>query len=236
MAESTSPLLAGLVKATLTIFPANNTGSPQGSTKKLTFTFNPKEYTIAKTASWTRTDSKAAPTAGPVQWKGAQPRSINGLQVYLDKSDSESANIVSDAELLLSCCAPTRDSISKGKPSGPFVLFGWGTTVSFTAIISSVSIRYTMFRPSGEPYRAVATVNLEEVGEWVPRQNPTSGGLAVRKTHTVTSGQSLPLVAQSEYQKPALWRAIAQANNIDDPMRVAIGRKLLIPPRKRPRR
>jgi nucleoid-associated protein YgaU len=40
----------------------------------------------------------------------------------------------------------------------------------------------------------------------------------------------LEQVAQREYGDPALWRAVADANGIDDPTRVARGRALLLPP------
>ena len=219
-----------LVKATLSIFPAGAGASPLGGGgQTLTFHFNPKEYTIARAAKWDRSNSKAAPTAGPVQWGGAQPRKISGLQIYLDRSYSDSESVVPETDLLLSCCSPTTDSVSQGTPSGPFVVFGWGNTMGFTAIVTQVSIKFTMFRPSGEPYRAVATLSLEEVGDPIPGQNPTSGSLSARRTHTLISGEDLALIAQSEYHKPSLWRSLAIVNGIDDPMRVRAGQRLLVP-------
>jgi nucleoid-associated protein YgaU len=219
------------VKAVITIFPANPSGLASGGTT-LTFQFNPKDYTVAKSASWARTTSQAATAAGPVQWSGAGPRTIQGLQIYLDRSEVEDGNILSESELLLSTCVPTSDSVSAGNPCGPYVQFSWGNTTSFVAIVKLVSIHYTMFRPNGDPYRGTATLNLEEVGIDPAPQNPTSGGVPARRTHTVVAGESLPLIAQMEYRKPALWRDIAAANNIDDPMRVPHGTRLLIPPRE----
>lgn len=219
-----------LEKATLTILPATSSPSMGGKGKAVTFDFNPKEYTVSKDASWARTDSQVANEAGPVQWRGPGPRKISGLEVFLDESSSATASVVKTTELLLSCCAPTAESISQGKPTGPFVLFGWGNSTSFTAIVTSVSVRYTMFRPNGDPYRAVATLSLEEVDIKTPRQNPTSGGLPARQTHTVVEGESLALIAQTEYRRPTRWRAIAEANGIDDPLRVPQGFRLLVPP------
>lgn len=217
-----------LEKATLTVMPATASPRPGGG-KTLTFHFNPKEYTLSKTASWERTDSQVAHEAGPVQWRGPGPRTISDLEIFLDESASATADVTKDVDLLLSCCTPTDKSIAEGKPSGPFVLFGWGNRMSFTAVVTSVRVRFTMFRPNGDPYRAVATLSLEEVDVKTPRQNPTSGTVAAQRTHQLVEGEDLALVAHQEYRNPALWRALAEANGIDDPLRVPDGRAILVP-------
>lgn len=54
---------------------------------------------------------------------------------------------------------------------------------------------------------------------------------------TVRIGDRLPTIAAQVYGDPRLWRAIAAANRIDDPLRFPdeqdIGRMLLVP-RQRP--
>jgi nucleoid-associated protein YgaU len=42
-------------------------------------------------------------------------------------------------------------------------------------------------------------------------------------------GETLQSVAYAELGRPAYWRAIAQLNGIDDPLRVRAGTVLLIP-------
>jgi len=54
------------------------------------------------------------------------------------------------------------------------------------------------------------------------------------KVRTVGAGDRLPLIAAEVYGDPRLWRPIAEANGIDDPLRFPdpkkdIGRLLLIP-------
>ena len=44
------------------------------------------------------------------------------------------------------------------------------------------------------------------------------------------AGDSLHSIAQRVYGKPSLWRGLAQANDIDDPMRVPPGTSILVPP------
>ena len=220
-----------LEKATLTIMAASSRPSRAGG-RTITFDFNPKEYTVSRTANWARTDSQAAEAAGPLQWRGPGPRRIEGLTLFLDESASDTASVADTTEALLECCSPTPESLQADNPSGPFVLFGWGNRTSFSAVITSVSVTYTMFRPNGEPYRASVTLSLEEVDVATPRQNPTSGGLAARRTHTVVEGESLALIAAREYRRPSEWRILAAANGIDDPMRLQSGRTLMIPPQR----
>jgi nucleoid-associated protein YgaU len=109
------------------------------------------------------------------------------------------------------------------------VRFQWGAVTGFPAHITSVSVKYTLFTPSGTPVRAVCTVQMEEMGGETSGQNPTSGALAARSVHTMVDGDSLPSIAYAEYGDPTLWRVLAEANDIDDPMRLPVGRPLLVP-------
>jgi len=45
------------------------------------------------------------------------------------------------------------------------------------------------------------------------------------------AGDSLPAVAYREYGNPNLWRALAEANGVDDPLRLRPGTSLLVPSR-----
>jgi nucleoid-associated protein YgaU len=45
----------------------------------------------------------------------------------------------------------------------------------------------------------------------------------------VRDGDSLPSIAFAAYGDPTQWRAIAEANEIDDPLRLPRGRALAIP-------
>ncbi len=216
-----------LEKATLTIVPASANPRP-GPGKTLNFQFNPQSYTVSKSATWSRSDAQCAQEAGPIQWQGAGPKQMS-LQIFLDRSDAANASVIDDVNTLFACCTPTATSKASEKPSGPYVLFGWGKNLSFWAVVTSVSVEYLMFWPNGDPYRARASLSLEQVDAPTPKQNPTSGGLPARRTHTLLEGETLAHVAQSEYGDPGAWRVLAEANGIDDPMRVRSGDRLLVP-------
>ena len=73
-------------------------------------------------------------------------------------------------------------------------------------------------------------MTFEETPASAENQNPTSGGRPGRRTHVVTTGETLPSIAYAEYKEAGRWRAIAIENGIDDPFRLAPGTALLIPP------
>ena len=204
-------------------------GAGGGSLGEVQFQFNPKEYSVKKSAKWERKPAKGAKTATMPEFKGADPSTMS-IECFLDGTEPPKRDIVKDLETLFKCCKPGEQSLGNNKPSPPFVTFGWGETMSFNAIVKSVNAKYTMFTPDGKPVRAIATVELEELPAEASRQNPTSGGLAARRSHTVVTGDSLQSVAYREYQNPGLWRALAHANDIDDPMRLRIGTHLMVPP------
>jgi nucleoid-associated protein YgaU len=200
-------------------------GAPAG---RIDFQFNPKELTLAKSASWSRETTKGSKKSGPPQYKGPQPSKLT-LEMFFDASAQQDNSVVKTVERLFGCCVPTAATHQQNKGSPPWVLFRWGTLTGFLAYISSVQVKYTLFTTGGLPIRATCTVTLEELAGESSKQNPTSGGLVPRRVHTVVEGDSLAGIAYREYGDPTMWRAVATANRVDDPMRVKPGTALLLP-------
>jgi hypothetical protein len=194
---------------------------------RITCKFNPKEYTVQKSAAWNRDNRPGVRSTSMPQFTGSEPRSLS-LEVFLDET-AKGGDVSKDVETLFGCLVPLGTTLSAQKPSPPFVQFGWGTTVLFTAYLKSVSAKYTLFRPTGAPVRAACTISLEEIPSEAGKQNPTSGSLTALRSHTMVQGDSLASVAYREYGDPTMWRALADVNRIDDPLRVRPGTRLLIP-------
>lgn len=213
-----------LQRAFLALSEPSTSGGKKGAGPDLIeFAFNPKEFTLARTAEW---KAKSSKKASMPEYAGTKPASVS-LEMFLDAS--EGGDITKQVDKLFSCVDP-HPKTKRDKPSPPFVSFGWGhQTYLERAVMKSVSVKYTRFRPDGAPIRAVASVVLEEIKPIEPRQNPTSGGIEARTERTVRAGDTLASIAYEELGTPTLWRAIAAANGIDDPFRVAIGRRLLVP-------
>jgi hypothetical protein len=108
-------------------------------------------------------------------------------------------------------------------------MFRWGGLTGFLAYISAVQAKYSLFTSSGLPIRATVSVTLEELAGEAPKQNPTSGGLVPHRVHELVAGDTLAGIAYVEYGNPNLWRAVAELNGIDDPMRLRPGQRLMLP-------
>jgi nucleoid-associated protein YgaU len=200
-------------------------GAPLG---RIAFQFNPKELSIQKAAKWERKPSRGAKTAGPPEFKGADPAKMT-VEIFFDATDTLDGSVVERVEKLFACCVPTEASAGQKKEVTPLVVLHWGKVSSFHAIVTSVQAKYTLFTPDGMPVRATCSVSLEEMPGEPPRQNPTSGAPFARASRTVIAGDTLASIAYAEYGDPRLWRPLASYNGIDDPLRVAVGSTVFVP-------
>ncbi len=205
-----------------------NTATPGSVRGRIDFQFNPKELSLTKSAKWKREAQRGAKKSGVPEFTGSDPCKLS-LEMFFDATDTMGDRVVKSVEKLFECCVPTTESLQQKKGSPPWVIFRWGGLTGFAAYVSSVAVKYTLFTPSGTPVRAVCTVTIEEISGELGGQNPTSGALAARETHTVIVGDTLPSIAFRAYGDPTMWRALAEANDIDDPMRLRNGATLLIP-------
>ena len=100
-----------------------------------------------------------------------------------------------------------------------------------TWVVVKVSVTYVMFLSDGKPVRAKVDLELQE-------SEPIKGQLVKAakespdhaKVYTVQRGDTLQSISFREYDDPAEWRRIADANAVDDPMALEPGTKLLVPP------
>jgi nucleoid-associated protein YgaU len=201
--------------------------SAGSTTGTITFQFNPKEFSVEKSAHWQTSNTAGSPNAGPAQYLGPNPSSMT-LEMFLDASEQSGGDVSKDVDKLLEACTPTDASQGKNRPVPPAVRFGWDK-VYFVGYIERVNARYTLFHSNGKPIRALCTITLKELPSKQQGQNPTSGALNTVATRQVLEGDTLAGIAYQEYGDPNLWRALADANGIDDPMRITPGRRLLVP-------
>ena len=210
--------------------PAGDGTEPGGLMKEVRFQFNPAQLELSQSANWQYSPAVATRSAAKVEFLGSEQQSLS-LEIFLDASDDPGSDRVrEDVETLFSCLRPAPSSLPD-RSSPPWVIFEWGrfSTVGFVAYVRQVSASYTLFSPTGAPIRATCQVSLEEIPQDTPRQNPTSGALTARSVHRLVAGDTLQSLAWREYGDAAAWRAIAEANEIDDPMRLEPGRELLLP-------
>ncbi|TMQ89905.1 LysM peptidoglycan-binding domain-containing protein [Actinomadura soli] len=223
---------ASHVRAKLSIHdpPAGKGTKPGRLIKALKFQFNPAALELTKSANWRSSPAVATRAGAEVEFLGTEQQSLD-VEIFLDSSDEPGNGKVRDeVEALFSCLRAAPSSLPN-RASPPWVLFEWGefTTVRFVAYVRQVSASYTLFSSTGVPIRATCRVSLEEIPQDTPKQNPTSGALTARSVHRLVAGDTLQSLAWREYGDATAWRVIAEANEIDDPMRLAPGRELLLP-------
>jgi len=111
----------------------------------------------------------------------------------------------------------------------PICELTWGT-FSFCGVLDHVSGRFTLFLADGTPVRATLSVVFNEFidVDVLVQENPTESA-DHRKTRLVKSGDRIDNIAAEEYGDPAKWRAIAEANDLDDPSQLEPGYVLIVP-------
>ncbi len=188
--------------------------------------FNPQEYSITKTNVWTIKPVAGTDTPKP-EFGGGMPWTIR-VQLLLDASlKGPDASIKDDAMKILKMMESGGGGGGGAAP--PTVTFKWGSIESPKMVGSSLSIRFVLFRPNGEPARALVDLELTQSEKAQAGQNPTTRAMEGLKVHTVTDGDSLPSVAYKNYGDATRWRTIAEANAIDDPLTLRRGSQLSIP-------
>jgi hypothetical protein len=202
-----------------------------GAEKKvweIEFPFNPSTFSITKGAKWQQNSNKDG--LMPAEYHGPVPSSIS-VKMFLDETHLADGDISKTVKKILEKVNPDPKSVSKDKPSAPYVRFLWGAAIEFKGYISQAAIEYTLFRENGNPVRGTATLTLNEFGMAEKAQNPTSGGEPGSRAHRVVAGDTLASIAYDEYGSANDWRKIANANSsISDPLRLQPGMSLVVPP------
>lgn len=140
------------------------------------------------------------------------------------------------------------DGEERGRP--PLVRFLWGKAWNLPGVVAAVAERLEQFAVSGAPGRSWLRMRLlrsAEPARLAAPPVPGEGLLLLPEGSEVApdrvvvhellgsgepgvAGERLEDLAQRYYGNPALWRAIAAYNTIDDPLRIPPGTLLRIPP------
>jgi hypothetical protein len=215
----------------------------------LTVNYNPTEYTLSKGA-------QLAEIAIPgldspiIQFVRGQTETLS-LDLFFDTTEAG----MDDSAI--SVTTVTDQFYQMIKIDGtthapPICFFSWGSTFpgqrsyasmglstgtgsqqryGFKCVVESVRQRYTLFNPQGVPLRATLTVSLKEyktLAEQIAEINAQSPDHS--HSHVVQVGETLNQISTAVYNDPTQWRAIANQNNIWNPMNLKPGTMLDIPP------
>jgi hypothetical protein len=212
----------------------------------VTFDLNPDQIQMSRQSSMSSYGSGSANSgtpsgAGPSVFKKSTPPVLTLNKVTFFGNDTKSRcdqlmDWMSPGGGMLGALAGAALSAVTGlnlvtRP--PKVIFQWGPPSAFLieANITAVNVTYNRFAPDGTPVRAEVTIRLQQQPSLLGllATNPTSAGLPGRKAHTVTAGDSLARIATDRYGSPGRWRQLAEANDIDDPLRIRPGHQVYLP-------
>ena len=192
--------------------------------------YNPASITMRTGAKFRRPDSARGAKGAPAsEFTYAEPVTYT-MDVVLDSTDDPGRPVPEPIIKLVDWTRSTPVSRETRVPSPPLLVLEWGARHWGPVHITKLKVDHTLFAPDGTPVRAKVNLRLTEITTEMGRTNPTSGGSPGRRRVLVEGRDGLEQVAQREYGDPALWRAVADANGIDDPTRVPRGTALLLPP------
>lgn len=196
----------------------------------ITVKFNPKSLSVSRTVSW-QSQNAAKRDTPELQYTSADPATLS-VDLFFDTYDTPAAidqkeSVLKQTGDLLALAAVAGD---KHRP--PVCRLKWGRQgVFFQGVLTQIDQTYTMFTEFGVPVRATLKCSFKQ---WrandtdLKDQNLMSADVA--KVWMVKRGQTLASIAAQEYADARRWRDIAVANNIDNPLTLAPGSSILLPP------
>ncbi|MDP8969922.1 MAG: LysM peptidoglycan-binding domain-containing protein [Actinomycetota bacterium] len=198
----------------------------------LAFQFNPAELRITKSNTWEGRPAKGK-DAPQLRFQQGESGTLSFTAVFDTTHDG--TDVTCQTSKLLALMRTNENirgaDVRRNKARPPWVEFWWGQLRSFKAVVESLSISFVYFAHNGTALRAKADITLRQYGDdkAFPLQNPTSHTPAPQRLHRVQPGETLDRIAASHYGDPTVWRRIADANRLDDPLALAVGTSLVIP-------
>jgi hypothetical protein len=198
--------------------------------EKIELQFNPTTFKFGVGVETVGVDKSKANETYSKEITGFKASDVN-VNVLLDGTTKGSKLPKTTVEKLFKLVELTKKSKtgkSKIAATLPLVEFWWGKLL-FTGYLANVEVEYTLFAPDGTALRANVDLKFSVEKRKKAKTNPTSGTPKPGSIHQLQSGQFLDTVSHELYGDPNRWRAIAEANNIDDPLALRVGGNLLIP-------
>ncbi|MFT5431177.1 MAG: nucleoid-associated protein YgaU [Myxococcota bacterium] len=203
----------------------------------LQFQFNPETITISRQQA--RSSTPVMGTADKKQDQNPAPTGAESTLVLKDVifdtyERKPTASVYTEYIKTLEYFV----GYDRDKHAPASLIFQWGrftndldATSALKCKLENLTVDYTMFLNNGLPVRAKCNLTLR-IGLTAEEQADENGMRSPdhAKLVTVTRGKSLSDIAAVEYDDPGQWRRIADANQIDDPMNLLPGSRLIVPP------
>ena len=215
-----------LVKLEITPLDKNGT---RIEGRRLKVLFNPSEYSISKSVSWDGGENNRRFNAPGSTFGGGGPRQLS-LKLFYDVTEPIEGRVIDDVRIETNKLAELT-CIERNLKCPPVVQVSWGqapigSDFPFTGSITSLTQTFVLFTSEGKPVRANVDVTFTEFLNPELDQRETDPEMT---TYRIKRGDSLASIAAAMYGDPSQWCIIAEANSLDDPRALEIGRTLSIP-------
>ena len=174
--------------------------------------FNPKEYVMEKKTPWSEVNVFGMDSP-PVQFSMGERKRLS-MELFFDTSEEKTdvREYTSKVEQLM--------LVNAQEHRPPILRFIWGS-LSFDCVMEDLVQRYTLFDNGGIPLRGILKVVFKEYTTAATQLSNTRRESADHtKRMALREGETLSSISAREYNDPRKWRAIADANDIDDPEKV----------------
>jgi hypothetical protein len=209
-----------LEKATIEILKGSRAGT------RFTVNFNPNEYTIERSNAFKATSIPGL--SGPLIHFINGDADVLSMELFIDDYTDKPKDGQPRVQQRLEDMASLME-IDRSLHAPPPVQFVWGK-LTFSAIIEKLSRKITLFQPDGIPARATLNITFKEYKE-LPEliKDPPLQSADRSSRRLIVGFDSLWAMAAREYNDPALWKVIADFNDLDDPREVRAGDWVTLP-------
>lgn len=195
--------------------------------EKVEFMFNPQEFTISKTLEWEEDKEGKVDEPSSQFKKGKTP--TTSLKLYFDTYETGGdVRVITDKLWKMTKIARKTlkaGKLGKYKGNPPPVAFQWGP-MYFVAVITKLSVKFTLFSEQGVPRRAEVNIDLSlqnKISQLGVANMPSEAQNTTYEpipTTTVTEGQRIDLIAA---ESGVSYRALASRNGINNPLKLLNG-------------
>ena len=189
--------------------------------KEIVLQYNPSQYSVEDNNEFS--EKKLMGLKGVIHQFTGTKKSDLSLELMFDSTSlgKDVRELIKPLDTIL--------KIDSELHAPPPCNFSWGS-FSFNGIVSNLRKDFTYFYHNGIPARVKVSLTLkpyDDVKQTLAELDLHSSDIS--KERTFNEDDSIFLMSHREYNQTSSWRFIAEANDIDNPLLIPIGKKLLLP-------
>lgn len=190
----------------------------------LSVQYNPETFEYTRKVNWKKLEENVA--LNDIQIKNVDMRTLN-INLVFDAKEGGVSNVKDLTKYFENLSKPIAKKANAQQGRPPYITITWATE-SVKGFINSFGQKFTLFTSDGIPLRA--RVNLDFIEYIDPKQQQREQNSGDPEQFImVRNGDRLELIAHKEYGDAALWRIIADANELEDYRDLKPGTMLFIP-------